>query len=106
MLRLARARVWESSEAAMARAVLTWSVMFSRGVGWWTMLRVRRLFSRAQTRFCRQAASARAWTNWFFSGSFGVVFSYEMLDVLLVGFKVVGRQDDGLAGESVAKRVQ
>jgi len=37
-----------------------------------------------------------------FGGAFGVVFGYETLDVLLVGFQVVGREDDGLAGESVA----
>ena len=37
-----------------------------------------------------------------FGGAFGVVFGYETLDVLLIGFQVVGGEDDGLAGESVA----
>jgi hypothetical protein len=41
-----------------------------------------------------------------FSGSFGVVLGFETLDVLLIGFEVVGGEDDGLAGESVAEGIQ
>ena len=40
-----------------------------------------------------------------FGWALGVVLGYEASDVLLVGFEVVGREDDGLAGESVAERV-
>jgi len=66
------------------------------------MPRVRRLFSRAQTRFCRQTQSARDWTSLGFGGAFGVVLGCEGLDVALIGFEVVGGKDDDLAGESVA----
>ena len=37
-----------------------------------------------------------------FSCALGVVLGYETLDVLLIGFEVVRREDDGLAGEPMA----
>ena len=35
-----------------------------------------------------------------------MVFVYEILNVMLVGFEIVAGEDDGLAGEAVAESVE
>ncbi len=91
---------------AMARAASAW--------GWLTRMRSsisvmpseKRLDSTAAARLSCQEVSRRDWTSWVSMAPLGWHSSNEGLGVVLVRGEVLGGQDDGLAGQAVAQRVE